>query len=870
MMSSIGPLFGRDAERDVLRQVLDAGSGAIVRGPLGIGKTYLVRSVVEHTSMNDQKVAWVVALRANPTPLAPFGAVVDGLADSAPAGQVARVASALAAYDLIVVDDIQWLDNESVAAVSLAAQQGRRLVATVRTGEQAPDIVRRLVREHAHERIDLDRLNNESIAALVRHLLGDTDTHTVQRIVAKAHGNPLFAREIVRDLTESGVLEREHGVWFWSGSNRRSTATGLRDVVADRLTNLPDAEADALRLIAFAEPVMVARSHALASDDTLRSLERRALVEEINGQLRVAHPVFSDVLRSASGPIETRATLARLTELLPLDELDADDVLRWSYWALAGGIELAPTTWMQLVRAAFTVSDRGHALDLAERAVDAGAGVRGQVAIGRAHALLGNVSDAEEALRPIVLDTGLDPSIRTEAARYLLYAQEFRPQQWDEFDEFARWLIDSLTDDEDRAEISVQWAASLALGGRFEAAGELALPLLDHRTPRIALRALTPASSALLAGGQCRRATEVAVEHFPLALQHVADVPEGIGWVFTVMCTGQVFDGQVQALADGTAAAMASLTDRNDGEGASQARAVVSLAAGRAALLAGRLRTARADFLAALAVYRRQDPQRWRGLAAAHLAEAAALMGDRRTSAEAANESLTRVVHVPARVTEIERSLAWRHVATGDLAAARTALHAVAERARAESFLPAEMFAGFDLIRLGDRPGAAFMLERLGDFDSGWADPFRHAANGSVDGDDDAWRRAADGFEVLGAWMYAAEAWCAGSLILREQGRRQSAEAFVQRAHGALAHCEGVHSATIAGLADTVALTPRERQVATNAALGSTTKQIAVELELSPRTVDNLLSRTYQKLGISRRADLAAALGLDDSTLVGR
>jgi len=55
-------------------------------------------------------------------------------------------------------------------------------------------------------------------------------------------------------------------------------------------------------------------------------------------------------------------------------------------------------------------------------------------------------------------------------------------------------------------------------------------------------------------------------------------------------------------------------------------------------------------------------------------------------------------------------------------------------------------------------------------------------------------------------------------------------------------------------------LTRREREVADLAATGRSSRQIADELFLSPRTVDNHLQRVYDKLGISGRAELADAL----------
>jgi DNA-binding CsgD family transcriptional regulator len=58
-------------------------------------------------------------------------------------------------------------------------------------------------------------------------------------------------------------------------------------------------------------------------------------------------------------------------------------------------------------------------------------------------------------------------------------------------------------------------------------------------------------------------------------------------------------------------------------------------------------------------------------------------------------------------------------------------------------------------------------------------------------------------------------------------------------------------------------LTPAERETALLAAAGQTNRAIAEQLYLSSRTVENRLHRVYEKLGISGRADLAEALGVD-------
>ena len=60
-------------------------------------------------------------------------------------------------------------------------------------------------------------------------------------------------------------------------------------------------------------------------------------------------------------------------------------------------------------------------------------------------------------------------------------------------------------------------------------------------------------------------------------------------------------------------------------------------------------------------------------------------------------------------------------------------------------------------------------------------------------------------------------------------------------------------------------LSPQERRIAELAGAGATTKQIAVQLTVSPRTVDTHLRNLYPKLGVTSRAALSEALRQLDS-----
>src|SRR6202008_480090 len=84
------------------------------------------------------------------------------------------------------------------------------------------------------------------------------------------------------------------------------------------------------------------------------------------------------------------------------------------------------------------------------------------------------------------------------------------------------------------------------------------------------------------------------------------------------------------------------------------------------------------------------------------------------------------------------------------------------------------------------------------------------------------------------------------------------AEAFADRAGRELqATGETVRKRTIETLDE---LTPQEAQVARLAADGQTNPEIGAQLFLSPRTIEWHLSKVFDKLGITSRKELRAAL----------
>jgi DNA-binding NarL/FixJ family response regulator len=119
---------------------------------------------------------------------------------------------------------------------------------------------------------------------------------------------------------------------------------------------------------------------------------------------------------------------------------------------------------------------------------------------------------------------------------------------------------------------------------------------------------------------------------------------------------------------------------------------------------------------------------------------------------------------------------------------------------------------------------------------------------------------ASERFAEMSAWWLAAEAAAEAASILDRRHEARAAKAAARTAARFVDRCEGMRVPTADVSSGPVRLTKREREIATLAATGRSSKEIAERMYLSQRTVENHLHHVYVKLGVTDRAALAAAL----------
>ena len=138
---------------------------------------------------------------------------------------------------ILVIDDLQWADQASVALWARLARSARQmpllLVGMMRPVPQRDDVLalRRVVGDAA--RLQLTGLTEAAVAELVAALAGGRPDGNLLRLADGAAGNPLYVTELVAALARSsGLTVTEAGaVELASGSAPGS----LSAAIADRL-----------------------------------------------------------------------------------------------------------------------------------------------------------------------------------------------------------------------------------------------------------------------------------------------------------------------------------------------------------------------------------------------------------------------------------------------------------------------------------------------------------------------------------------------------------------------------------------------------------------------------------------------------------
>jgi DNA-binding NarL/FixJ family response regulator len=909
-------LRGRSEECRALGRLLDearAGhsSALVIRGEAGVGKTALLDYVAERASgcalariggvESEMDFAFAGLLRLLGGPMLER---VDDLANpqrdaltrafglaGGPSPELFLVS--LAALSLLahvaedqplvcLVDDAQWLDRESLAALSFVA---RRL--------DAESIAMVFVTRDASDVRELDGLPELVVSGLsdadARRLLeaslpGALDEQVRERILVEARGNPLALLELPQGLAPA-ELAGGFGLPDAHGLSGRIEQSFLR-----RVRSLPP-ETRIVLLVAAAEAVgdagVIAQAVGELGADPAAVLSAvdTGLVER-GSPLRFRHPLVRSAAYRAASSEERRRTHMALAEATDA-ERDPDRRAWHRAYAAEGADEAVAS---ELERSAARAQARGGVAAAAaflERAAELSpdVGVRGQRAIAAARLKLqAGAQDSAERLLTIATTSLLDEADRAYVERlraqiafvrvrggetpFLLSAAAKHLEPFDS--ELAR-----------ETHLEALWAA---VGSRRFANADGVVE--------------AAAASVLSLNGEVARAVDL------LLAGAVARVTEGYEPAVPIVSRGLTTfraEGFGQDLASDRVLGPRSwlacqlamdLWDEATWADIANGLSRVAREQGRLAILPSALTYSAAhqlffgDFGIAEQLVREAEAinAATRGDPLTDLAVMLAAWRGERERALALHAALIEAATIRGEgfVVEVaEWAAAVLYNGLGEYAEARAA----AERAYVHNGLGFGVWVLPELIeaavRSGDRATAELAFERLFERSrmstAGWARGVEAAARALLSDGADAEEHYLEAIEQLAQsrlTLLHARAELTYGEWLRREGRRVDARAHLKMALaefdtvGAEGFAERARRELLA-TGETVrkrtddtrgALTPQEAQIARLASERLTNPEIAAQLYLSHRTVEYHLRKVFQKLGISSRKELPGAL----------
>ncbi|WP_239342052.1 LuxR family transcriptional regulator [Frankia sp. CiP3] len=884
-MTLAWPFIGRaDQVREIVATLKRSASpGLIVAGTSGVGKTRLVDEAVCALPPH------FVTVRMHPTRILhrmsfevldaiyPAGSSRRGPHNTPKweAERIRRYAESLTGDGrlVLVVDDLQFLDPQSAAALHLVAGKPRiHILATVNVDEPADDEVKDLWRDRVLVRHDLAPLGDPNVRDLLQRVLGGpVHARTVSELRSITGGNLVLLEALITAGKVAGTLGQHDGVWVWSG--QPLLGNSAIDTLSGRFERA-GAEAEAvtvLEYLALSEPIGVTVLVALTSAAAVEEAEAARLIRvERNDhrlEARLQHPLYATFLRKAM-PVTRMGRMSRelADAVQTLGARRRGDLLRVALWQMDSDLPGHAATLAGAARQAFALYDFQAANRLARAALAAGADASTAVDMSLILASSGQWHSAIEVARS-AFRQARSPLERAAA----VYAEAFELGVG-----LGKLAAAEARLDEEEAALSAEPVPRGADGEEVQAAldemvcGRTALWGFAgrvHDARDLALRHLEQRDRQLLPGPRAHLQTVAA-----WMLVHAGSLTQGVqlaqqtlsewqGWrdarpslapflVMTIAVAGVVAGRPADA--DSELAAWSALAPSGDWP---VAEGVLGLVECWSLRLQGRY--ADALVVARDMVARSQDV---RGSALGELAHCHSQLGNHAAAAAALDESeglaeqswgihdyahrfaAIRLVIQGGRTDDAAQAAEAFARSVAERGAYVVAAHAWHELTRLNVVLPPD---AIEVIGRVEGPFAQIALE--------------HAAALAA-ADADSLRAVSDRWAAANLWPFAADATGQAAAILEATGRPQDAAVAHARASLLAEHIDGSPSPAVLR-ARTLNLTPRERHVATLAAGGLSNLQIAGQLELSKRTVESHMGRIFTKIGINDRHRLREILG---------
>lgn len=863
---------------DIVRKLTGSSSrGVLIVGSRGAGKTWMLGQI--RSALGPEAVT--IRLSASKALAAiPFGAVnarvgvilvrsndhyevLNGLLDQI------HTAAASSSGVFLMVDNAEYLDSQSASIIMQVVMSSEAKLILVDQPGSHNTYLRDLWRDGHLTRFELAPLQAEDIQNFLEEILGGKVAVPASNYLAsRSAGNPLVLHGLVAGAQEEGSLRKVNNVWMLDHPAGRLGTESWEFLQMD-LDHQTDETRRIVEILALAGSLPLDVMLDLTSPEIVDQIQQRELVEIVPGPaltMRLARQAMTAAIRTMVPVGRSRRFLAEVTKFLPtVDHSDPETIINFTRWALDCGLPvnedriLEATVWAnQLMRPreALQFSGRGvgtvHAAALlAERSI-------AQLNL--------NSADEARSLAMRALDVAASPQVAAGALRAVQLSHSSEMDYQARFEEAAsvyesRFGPVVLNDSSTRADVEVLIVNAIndVSLGNVASAVEGIKALLDHPlTGNIADQVLLKSLyvEVLSATGQMGSAVALAMEVIG-GLESSAGFPRPDIAIlaYTRSVAAFIYDGAWELVR----AALEPATFVNP-DLMLYSGGLRDLAAAMMQVRRGHIEEALTALESAVGALHNYDP--WSVLPTALGLQAYCLVmcGDLPGSQDSLSQ-LSSVNRRSGKFYELEGAAyaAAAQFMTGQPELGLARLRSLRRECQGRGYLGIELTVLSLMVRVGEAAAivrlaeVAELLESSSrEFFVEWSKAMRSQDAASLD---HASATAMDyGFELVAVEL-AAHALKKFSDHGKVHKSRKSASKVVAMRE----QMPGLVSPVFQAI-DQPKMTRREHQIALLVAQGESNSSIAGRLNVSLRTIEGHLYRTFIKLDIQSRDQLTAMM----------
>lgn len=339
---------------DVVTQLTDASSrGVLIVGAHGSGKTWMLRQVL--ASLGSRAIA-IRLFPSQALQTIPYGAVNARVGTGfVRSGDYYEVLNALlgevaqgfetAQRVILVVDNGEYLDEHSAAVIMQVILSTNAKLLLVDDPTRPHAHLRELWRDGQLARHEITALRAREVQLFLEGVLaGTVATGVAEYLASRSGGNPLLLKGLVSGALEEGALSKVDGTWVLAHPSDR-LGRESQDYLRTDLEFLPEESLTVLEVLALAGRLPMDVLLEFVDSDALDDLQQKEIIG-----VATASPLTLELSRPATAaPIRSLIPIGRRRKLLlwifefylPKPDDAPESVTNFTRWAIESGVPVS-------------------------------------------------------------------------------------------------------------------------------------------------------------------------------------------------------------------------------------------------------------------------------------------------------------------------------------------------------------------------------------------------------------------------------------------------------------------------------------------------------------------------------------------------